>query len=234
MEKLRDLQKRIDALSLRERALVFFCSLFVLYLLWDSFFMQPLAEREKQLRTRMLEQQAEQLSLDTQIQVMVANRDADPDRSNREKLQALKVEFEKVENEVQAAAHQLIEPRQMAAMLEAVLRRVKGLSLLEVKGLGGQAIVRATPSVTGTDAAEEGEAVVEEAPASSVDNAYKHGLMIKFQGDYMSTLEYIRELENLQWDFFWDGLEFNVNQYPDSTASITVFTLSLDKNWIGV
>ena len=62
----------------------------------------------------------------------------------------------------------------------------------------------------------------------------KHGLMIAFEGDYMSTLSFMQEIESLEWGFFWDSLEYEVIDYPTSRVVITLFTLSLDKNWIGV
>ena len=72
------------------------------------------------------------------------------------------------------------------------------------------------------------------AEGDELENAYKHGLRIEFEGDYMTTLDYIRGLESLELRFLWDSLEFQVEEYPRSRVSITVFTLSLDQDWIGV
>jgi len=42
----------------------------------------------------------------------------------------------------------------------------------------------------------------------------------------------LRRLEALEWNFFWDRIEFQVKDYPDSSASIRLYTLSLTSDWI--
>lgn len=233
MKKLQEWQDKIDNLSLRERAAIFFCSLTVVYFVWDMLLMQPLQVTEKRVQSQLQQKQTEQAALNTQIQQLVAGERTDPDRAGREKLQMLKSQLREIELRVQESTQQLVSPKQMAVMLESVLRKVKGLELLEVRGMGSEPIIKPKqPAATG--AKPEAQVASEQAPVSVVQNAYKHGLRIRFKGDYMGTLEYIRELENSGWGFFWESLEFEVKEYPDSIAVITVFTLSLDKNWIGV
>jgi len=44
----------------------------------------------------------------------------------------------------------------------------------------------------------------------------------------------MRELESLEWRFFWDNLEYEVIEYPRGLITFTLYTISLDKDWIGV
>ncbi|MCI0590119.1 MAG: MSHA biogenesis protein MshJ, partial [Gammaproteobacteria bacterium] len=67
-----------------------------------------------------------------------------------------------------------------------------------------------------------------------LQTAYMHGLRMEFEGGYLDTLDYLRKLEALPWAFFWDSVDFKVEKYPKALGSITVYTLSLDANWIGV
>jgi MSHA biogenesis protein MshJ len=232
MDKLKEWQGKIDNLSLRERGALLFCVLFVVYFIWDMFLMQPLQIREKRANTQLQQKQAEQLALNTQVQALVVDVRTDPDKAGREKLRSLRSQLQEIESQMQDSTQQLISPRNMAVMLENVLRKVQGLELLEVKGLGSEPVIKLTKPTTAGGPAEQ--VAIETKPVGVIDNAYKHGLRIKFRGDYMSTLAYIQELENMEWGFFWESLKFEVNEYPSSTAVITVFTLSLDENWIGV
>ena len=70
--------------------------------------------------------------------------------------------------------------------------------------------------------------------ANNINNAYRHGLRIEFIGDYLTTLDYLKSLEKLEWGFFWDNFELEVKEYPDAKAAIEIFTLSLRQQWIGV
>jgi MSHA biogenesis protein MshJ len=232
MVDIKEVQNKIDSLSVRERAAVFFCTLLVMYFVWDVFFIQSLQITEKRAKSQLQQKQAEQFGLTTQLQKLDLGTKVDPNKADRNTLQSLKSQLSVIEAEVQASTKNLISPKDMAVMLESVLLEVKGLKLLEVKGLGGQPIIKVKAVEKNAEGAEE--PATEPEKDKIINNAYKHGLKIVFEGDYMSTLKYIQALEDLKWGFFWDSLELNVKEYPDSTVSITLFTLSLDKNWIGV
>ena len=232
MNKLKEWQEKIDALSLRERGAIFFCTIFVLYFICNMFLMQPLELRERRMKSQLQQKQAQQLALNLQIQNLVADNSKDPDRANRDKLKTLRVQLKNIESQVRDSSRQLIAPENMAAMLEKVLRKVKGLELVDVRGLGAKPIINSKQALA--EGKNKKPVSTESVDLGGLDNAYKHGLRIEFRGDYLSTLQYVRALENLQWNFLWESLEFEVTRYPKSTAAITVFTLSLDKNWIGV
>ena len=108
-----------------------------------------------------------------------------------------------------------------------------GLNLIRLNNTG------VTPFITKDETEQEAKQKPQrenanKLTAENLDNAYRHGLRIEFQGDYLTTLNYLRRLENLKWGFFWDNFEFKVNDYPDSTVAIEIFTLSLQQEWIGV
>jgi len=113
----------------------------------------------------------------------------------------------------------LIEPKQMAKVLEVVLAQNTDLKLQRVQSLGAEPL---SPIK-----AKEGE----EAETLGI---YRHGLQIEFKGSYLSTLKYLKALDKLPWNFYWDVLELNVDKYPVSTIVITVHTLSFHEGWIGV
>jgi len=229
---LKQWRDRIDAMSLRERVAVFGCALAVLWYLWFVLLMQPLEERKQGFRVQMQQRQAEQVALNAEIQNLVVEQRDDPAKAQREKIAALRRQLEQIETDVRQSAQQLITPDRMALMLQTVLQKVKGLDLLGVKGLGSQPVVKVSENAD-DEGGPDSTAVVP-GSGSVIDNAYKHGLRIEFEGDYLGTLDYIRELENLEWRFFWESLDLNVIEYPRSKVEISVFTLSLDRNWIGV
>ena len=115
----------------------------------------------------------------------------------------------------------LIKPAQMAKVLEAVLTRQTDLKLYRVANLPTEDLLT-TKNAQGKSA------------KSTKAGVYKHGLQIEFRGSYLSTLAYLKALNDLPWDFYWDELALNVQEYPESHITITVHTLSLEEGWIGV
>ena len=216
---------KIDALSLRERVAVFVACLVVMFYAWDLLLMQPVVAKERSIRAEITRKTSERDAMQAQIRSLQAQKASDPDVLNKQRLSELKQRLGNVEKQLKASTNQLISPKDMAQLLESVLLRVKGLTLINIKGLGGVPVVQQI---------ETADNKLEQKSDGLIENAYKHGLRIEFEGDYLATLEYVKELESLEWDFFWDSLEFSVEQYPDSRVVITVFTLSLDENWIGV
>ena len=144
-------------------------------------------------------------------------------------MKRLRKQLNDIESAVQASTRQLVTPENMAVILQTVLQETRGLELLHVRGLGARPVVEQAAKT-----AEESEGDRQTTGGNVIDNAYKHGLRIEFEGDYLDTLEYVRALEKLDWKFFWDSFEFDVIEYPRSKAAINVFTLSLRKDWIGV
>lgn len=232
MEQLKNIADKINNLSLRERAMVFIGLIAVIFTLWDSLYMSPLATEQKKILAEINKNNAERMVLVTKMQESFEKSKEDPDAENIEQLKVLRTRLINVQAELESSTDNLVTPNDMPKILETVLHKTGELTLRNLKSLG------VTPLV----AKEESEKDIEnnnvenetKLTADNIDNAYKHGLRIEFNGDYLTTLNYLKRLEELEWGFFWDNFELNVGEYPDAKASIEIFTLSLKEEWIGV
>ncbi|NOZ53973.1 MAG: hypothetical protein GXP08_12740 [Gammaproteobacteria bacterium] len=63
---------------------------------------------------------------------------------------------------------------------------------------------------------------------------FRHGIEIEFYGDFKSTLSYLQAVEALPWRFYWDEVNYSVEEYPRALVKVTLYTLSLDRGWLGV
>lgn len=236
MQYINDIMEKIDDLSVRERAAIFIAVLAVIFFVWDTYLMASLDSRERILKSQLQQIQAEQTALNAELRVLIERSRGDPNAHNRERLASLRQEVESVKQEVFKSTRHLISPDRMASVLEDVLIRTEGLELIGVKGLGSTSLV---PSEKDSKRpAGENDASTENAQnpteTDSLANAYLHGLQIVFNGNFMSTLEYIKKIELLENEFIWDTLQLTITDYPDGKVSITFFTLSLNRNWIDV
>lgn len=233
MEQIKNIAEKINNLSLRERAMVFIGLIAVIFTLWDSLLITPLVDRQKKVVAEINKKNSERLVLVTKIQASINQSKQDPDAGNVAKLQTLRSRLIDVQAELESSTDNLVTPDDMPKILETVLHKTGGLTLNNLKSLGVSPLVAKEES---EGEAEKNVTVNDESKltADNIDNAYKHRLRIEFNGDYLTTLNYLKELEALEWGFFWDSFELNVDEYPDSNASIEIFTLSLNENWIGV
>ncbi len=237
MGRLRELMAWIDALSFRERGLILVIALFVFYGLWDTLLMQPLDAKQEKLSKQLEQTQQEVLSFQQQAQTIVESHGVDPNAKNRVKLEKLQKELDAIKEELKQSTAHLIAPEQMAKVLETVLKQSDGLNFVRLEGLGVTPLVEKSSVETFIDEAQGAMLTTEEkglSPDRTLQTAYLHGLRIEFEGGYLDTLDYLHKLEALPWAFFWDSVDYQVEEYPKALSSITIYTLSLDENWIGV
>ncbi|MFN3305316.1 MAG: hypothetical protein ACK44A_16580 [Roseateles sp.] len=130
--------RRIDALSLRERAMLFLCIAAVLALLFDALVLAPLSARQ-QLRSTAQAQQAAELK-QLREQFVAASRNADdPTDRLRQQLDAARAERERL-NEALRAAATAGAADGLAVVLQRLLAQQPGLVLEKLTLLDDAAI----------------------------------------------------------------------------------------------
>jgi len=217
---LRDLMDRFDQLSLRERIIVLVAALLLIALIWDSTFMASL-DKERKSRLQQIDAlRAEISGLDLSIEALVAQGAADPKKSSHATADTLKAEIKDIERRLAGVTSGLIAPKEMSQVLEQVLARAKRLRLLALKTLPPEAVI-----APGTAAQPD---------AASTAQIFKHGVELELSGSYLDTLYFLQALEALPWRFFWDRIEFAVEQHPQGRIKLRLYTLGLEEGWIGV
>lgn len=62
---------------------------------------------------------------------------------------------------------------------------------------------------------------------------YRHGLVLQFRGSYFNTLQYLQYLESLSGSFYWDRLDFQVDDWPTASVTLELHTLSSEEGFVG-
>lgn len=208
---------RLNALELKERLLLTVAAALVLGLLSLQLLFDPLTLKEQRLRAQIVNAEQQQADFDAIAAQILAAAKRDPNVRLREQLASLDTRIAKFEEDIRLQAGQLVAPEQVAPLLRNVLERIGQLEFVSLHGLGAEALL---------EPGENGEA--------AATNAYRHGFTIRFRGGYLDTIAYLRALEALPWRFFWDQVNLNVAEHPQAVVTVTVYTLSMDRSWIGV
>lgn len=230
MKALKDFGTKIDTMSLRERAFILVGLVTAAYFLFDLFVYLPMQSEQKNLQTRISQNNATLASLTQQIGKL-SNQDVrNQVVAQKDTVQQLRTELAALDTEFNRSTANLVMPGQMARLLQEVLSETDGVRLRRVTSLGSM------PLVLGTNKTRPGDndSTNNSATGTTVESAFRHGLQIEFEGSYFSTLDYVRNLEGLEWKFFWDSIDYNVTEYPDAIGTLSLYTISLDENWIGI
>lgn len=228
------LQTRFNALKQREQILVMIAGVAILLMLCDQLFWDPISRSNKQQKNTIdsSQQQLEQLkAANAEINAKLAE---DPDAELRRNLDAINEHLEQQNKQLEKLTVDLIPPEQMASVLRKVLSERGNLQLL---ALHNEA---AKPAFTPKDETETNNAVSTDTNANADENTerervaiYRHGLTLELKGRYFDIVEYLQALENLQWHFYWEKLDYKVDTYPEAIVTLKVYTLSNRESWIG-
>ena len=229
MNRIKQLLARIDELNLRERAIVFGGVLVMLFLGWYTTLMEPLMKEEKRLQSELNSKRDQLFTLSSQFEQMTGAAGKDPTAEYRRNLDQLNQQVVLLEQDLKETTANLVSPESMPEILRMVLNKSRGLTLMRLTGLGGTPLV-----VVDTPTGKKDTPGANEIARDDLGAAFKHGMKIEFRGDFFETLEYIRALEGLERGFFWDNIQYEVLDYPDSVTTITLYTLSLNQDWIRI
>jgi MSHA biogenesis protein MshJ len=231
-EKLAELREKYDALSLREQVLLLGALIVAVLFLWFQFISEPMYLETKQASTQVTKLKQSIDKLKQQHQSLLSRRASDPHRDLKDRITLINEQLAKLNKELAEKFHGLIEPRQMARVLESVLKKHGDLSLVSVRSLPSEQLIEPQDEFIEPGVESSQRPVANPEPASA--QVYRHGLQIEFEGNYLATLNYLQALEKLDWEFYWDAVQLEVTDYPRSRVVITVYTLSLRDSWIGV
>jgi MSHA biogenesis protein MshJ len=210
-EQLNQLATRINALHLRERALLLLAGVAIVFVLIDTFGLQPTYKQQQQSRQEIddLEQQLATLSARSQIlYALQGTHELQEYEQERSQLQA---EISELEARLQGQLGVLLQPEQAARVLEQVLGPDQELKLTRMDAVGRP--LNPTPTADGGDPAETGIG--------------RYELRLQLEGSYLATLRYLRALEALPWKFFWEQLDFEVQEHPVAQVTLDIYTLGL-------
>jgi MSHA biogenesis protein MshJ len=153
----------------------------------------------------------------------------DPNKDIIKQIAQFETKLAKIDSQLVLLTTDLISPSEMREALLKLLKLEPGVSLLSFELLGAKPLLSFSEG--------QSAATVENATPTVEQlglNLYKHGIKIKLSGKYFQLRNYLQQLEQLTWKFFWQGFQFEVKEYPQSEVVITIYSLGLNKEFIGV
>ena len=211
---LRRYAERIDALSLRERVLIFIAAALVLVAFAYLGLIAPLMDKDKRLSREVARRQTELAMLQTQLQAMARSGEMRPDEANRAKLEGLQRDMAQLDRQIAQQASRFTTPRHMRDVLQQILARNARLQLVDLKTLP-------------VDLFGHSE-------ARGPRPIYRHALELTVSGAYLDLYAYLRQLEALPTRLYWRKADLAAGDYPKVVLKLTVYTLSFDRSWMNL
>jgi MSHA biogenesis protein MshJ len=212
---------KIDALSLRERAMVFVAAAAAIMFVVYSVMLGPLFAKEKKLRTQIAQVRNNISGIDGEISAKLSGFSMDPDAPNRARLAAVKADIDALGGKLRALEQGLVAPEKIAPLLETILAANGRLTLVSMKTLPATAVAEASYNPAPARDATAGAALL-----------YRHGVQVTVRGNYLDMINYMHALETMPTQMLWSSAALEVEEYPNSRLTLTLHTLSLDRKWM--
>lgn len=235
------LSTKLDAMTLRERAMVFVAVTGAILFLIYTLVVEPMLARQTVLLAQIKQQQNQVAGIDAEITGKAQGFNLDPDAQERARLQAVRVEIDRISAGLLAVQKGLVAPEKIAPLLENLLSghgklRLMAMKTLPVTGMNESFAASAAPAAApapapATQPAPAGQPAQPAAPKPR-ELLYRHGVEIVLQGSYLDMVNYMQALEALPVQLFWGKASLDAQQYPNSRLTLTLYTLSLDQKWM--
>ncbi len=224
-EQWRKIVEKVDALALRERALIFVMMSVVLITPINKFLLDPMRVKHKSLSQQLKDKQSQIAALQSQLQGLAVSSQIDPDSENRKRVKELKHKLVELEAPLETIQQSLVSSEKKVSLLADLLAQNSRLKLISLKTLPATSVLESRS----VDATKQGRPAM---PATSL--VYKHGVQLVIEGEYHDLQQYLAILERLPWRVVWDRADFKVEEYPKIVLTLTLYTLSLEKIWLSV
>ena len=216
------LERKVNSLSYKERGLLFLAILVVVYYLWQTLVFDTMFGSKEKIaeNIKLARNQVEQLT--AQVNIIYEAIRLNPKTELSERIELLRKEKKKYEDSIAILTKQLIPPKEMSKLLEEILAMNKELTLVKMENVAEEPIFKQQD--VGGKAKEEATKI----------QIYKHGVKLELVGTYFATRKFLQALEKLPWQLLWDELQYEVKDYPYASIKIVIYTLSLQKSYVGM
>lgn len=197
---------RIDALELRERVLLLAATVAILFLSLDSAGFQPTLKAQQVTEQRISELEMKLGALRQQAMLLSYKTDEDVLAARYSNRDTLAKELAALDARIVDQLGALVEPAQAAELLEQVLTRHRGLKITSLRA-----------------SAEPLDQLAGNAEQAGKLGRYQLDLVL--EGGYLDLMRYLEALESMPWKFFWQTVDFRVNEYPRAVSRLQLYTL---------
>ncbi len=205
--------ERFDSLTIREKLIVLATLIVALWGLWDNLIYTPLSERLNKAETQLKSLNIQIPALENAASQIEKAGSIDPDKKMRDGLRQVKEQLQKLEQGINSGTSEFVPAHLMTDLLKQLLKEHAGLKLLKMETLPTEPYTQ-----------------------TKIGNhwIYKHPLQIQLQGSFFDTLAYLDSLQSIELRLNWDGINYQVTEYPYAKTELKLYTLSFEENWLGL
>lgn len=210
-----EIRDKVDALSSRERVIIAVTVIAVIFGVYNQFVLDPFLKHRKELQQQMAAIGPEMEVMQQSMESLIKRQASDPNISLRNTVKKKNKKVKELEGIIENETKRLIDPQKMPKILGYLLSRQSALKINSVKS-------------------SSGEPIYLDADRKKPSGLFKHDLTMSLEGTYYQVQSYLKNVEEMAEQVYWDEMTFESKKYPVGVLVLNVHTLSTSKELIGV
>tara|TARA_B100001094_G_scaffold332865_2_gene406966 strand:- start:3390 stop:4130 length:741 start_codon:yes stop_codon:yes gene_type:complete len=224
-------------LTKREQKMTFFV-VFTLFILGMDQLIQY-AQQEISYQDTKISQQKEVYSSQEEISEILKKQYLDAEKS-LELSQHLNSEEELalLEKDINLKIRRMAAAHHLNAVVQKILNHSTELSLEKLNSLKPLPLrsndvskIQSAPNETNNTGQDESRAEEEEPSIQSepYSDIIQNGLQVSLTGKYLTILQFIKHIEQIDEQIFWNKFEYKVSKHPHAQVFLDIYSLSINK-----
>jgi MSHA biogenesis protein MshJ len=221
---------KLDAMTSRERVMVFAAGAVVIAFVVWLLALQPVWDRNHRLAAQAAAQRDNAVSLEAQKRELQARLTTSPDAEITRQIDEVDRQLASLDATLTQMQSGLIEAARMPALIKDMVGRAPRLQLLAMRTLPVTPLVDRSGGAAASEPAKAGDG----GKSAGDAGIFKHGIEITVEGRYLDLLSYAAQLEAMPARLMWNRTRIDALEYPRVTMTLTLYTLSLDRTWLTI
>lgn len=218
--KIKALEEKYNARSLKERILIAAVIFAAIYFLWYNIVYGYLLASDEEVSKNLQSIKSQISQLEGQIDAISEVVGRNPTAVLVTQSKNLKAENEALNQKINAYVKKMVPPTDMDEMLNAIIQKATGMTVMDIENLAVKPLF------------EEKHLDINGKYAKF--QVFSHGIRFQLQGTYFDTLRFLKSLEQQKLNVIWDSFTYEVIKYPKAKIILEFSTLSLEEGLIGV
>lgn len=238
IKNLIKLQFQVDRMRIQERAGISAGVVGAILLLWVFIFYFPQTKTAASIQGLINSEQIQTKNFEEKRQTIESLASDNTLQKLNNKHERLQKKMKQLNEKISRYEQRYIGEKELAQLLYSLLEKTEGVRILDFsnidykKGFAPEEIDTTTliSSATSSVSSKQKKVLKEKPKAEDiVDIKQLPSTRIQYklvlEGKYFAVMQYLKYLEALDWQLYWDKLNYTVDNYPQAIVTIEFYTL---------
>lgn len=204
-------QQKFESVDVKRRRIWFLAIIFLILYLSYWVGVRPALEIIAEERAKQQTQQAQIAQVSQEITQLQQRLAGDPQAEQLRRLEQLQARLLEVNQQLNREAN-YVSAADNRALLRELLNQASSVKVQSAQALPAELIYQ--------DEVDEETGI------------FRHRLQLVIRGNFYSLSNYLQQLQQLDWSFYWQRLDYKVLEAPEAELTIEIYTISLERDYV--